>query len=538
LITIFPEEKIMKVVKLFFLFIILTVPVFYNSNASAQTVLRTVNHKFQECNNWCWAAVSQAVCEYYCRYAQQTAIVEWAKGATLPCVTNTMSGMDNRSIQHILNVFGGISSESVNYAMPMKSEYNWLGIKTKQGLTPVIGDGKPIIAHVPNHFVVIHGFDWATNSLFISDPAHGKNIFTYDDFKNVEGWDASLYCQTGPPSKATHSATGDAKSDLLLIDYLAHHVRASSGSGFNSQLFWGLHGGSLLNNFFPGDVNRDGRTDMVYLGSDWAWYVRLTNSSGNGYSAPYPPVAWIPAYGFGHSNGMHYSGDFNGDGRMDLLFFETGTNGIYVTISTGSGFGGSGSGMWTNAFGYLKDNYLTGDFNGDGRTDLAFISPSYEIHVRLSTGSGFAMGGARSITAPLSQWSDAGQFGHANGRYLVGDFDGDNNDDLLFFNASANEHRVRLSNGSSRFEVRPGMSEIWIGSNGFGWNKDNFYTADFNGDELMDLGYYESSNDSYHVRLSNGSTFYLSGSSDWIDPGQFGVDHDAMYIMKSGWRRR
>jgi hypothetical protein len=65
-------------------------------------------------------------------------------------------------------------------------------------------------------------------------------------------------------------------------------------------------------------------------------------------------------------------GDVNNDGRDDLIGF--GQDGVYVALSTGSGFGAVS--RWTNDFdlshGWTVSQYVrtVGDVNNDGKADL------------------------------------------------------------------------------------------------------------------------------------------------------------------------
>lgn len=79
------------------------------------------------------------------------------------------------------------------------------------------------------------------------------------------------------------------------------------------------------------------------------------------------------------NHGTVYTGDFNGDGRTDLFFKGYGTyRGLYLANATGSYFSRVFMGN-SNGTGGIDNTSLTisneskmytGDFNGDGKTDL------------------------------------------------------------------------------------------------------------------------------------------------------------------------
>jgi V8-like Glu-specific endopeptidase len=312
--------------------------------------------------------------------------------------------------------------------------------------------------------------------------------------------------------------------DLLFMDPLNNsiHVTLSSGSGFNapgSGMWISPNGfGSIKENYFPADFNGDGLEDLGYLSGSNAFFVTISTGSSFGGAGS---GQWVPVNGFGGSWGKHYTGDFNGDGKDDLLFMEPSNNSIHVGLSTGSGFNAPGSGMWIppNGFGSIKENYFPADFNGDGLTDLGYLSSSSTFFVTISTGSSF--GGAGS-----GQWISQYQFGGTWGKYYTGDFNGDKKDDLMFMEPNNNTIHVSTSVGTGFFGSDSGQ---WIGPNGFGNIKENYFVADFNFDGNMDIGYL-GSNDGYYVALSTGTAFYGPGSGEWIVPGTWGGSWGEFYV--------
>jgi hypothetical protein len=90
------------------------------------------------------------------------------------------------------------------------------------------------------------------------------------------------------------------------------------------------------------------------------------------------------------------TGDFNGDGRPDLATTNGGSGDVTVLLGVGDGaFREAGR------FAVGGDPYalLTGDFNGDGRPDLATANRSSgDVTVLLAWGTG------RSGTRAASPW--------------------------------------------------------------------------------------------------------------------------------------
>lgn len=177
-----------------------------------------------------------------------------------------------------------------------------------------------------------------------------------------------------------------------------------------------------------GDFNGDGRTDMAYYtGANGIWSMCL--SSGNGFSCS----NWA-SHGGGHANNL--TADFNGDGLADMAGY-TGANGNWhVCLSNGAGF--NCSYMTSHAGGVSKT--VLGDFNGDGLQDMAgFLgtpgSGTAPWKICLSTGTNFS----------CSDWTahNAGLQG------AVGDYNGDGRTDLAAYNGSLGQWRMCLSTGTN-----------------------------------------------------------------------------------------
>jgi VCBS repeat protein len=85
------------------------------------------------------------------------------------------------------------------------------------------------------------------------------------------------------------------------------------------------------------------------------------------------------------------AGDFNGDGKDDIVTFTRGAAAdVYVALSNGHQFVGTGV-KWHNFFAVGSEIPGTGDFTGDGRADIATFTrgPAADVYVARSNGSRF-----------------------------------------------------------------------------------------------------------------------------------------------------
>ena len=256
-----------------------------------------------------------------------------------------------------------------------------------------------------------------------------------------------------------------------------------------------------------GDFNGDKKDDVATFtrGSTGDVYVAL--STGNGFSGS--GWKWHDAFCFGDETPL--VGDFNGDGKDDIATFTRGNTGdVYVVLSTGSGFSGTGW-KWHDTFCFGPEIPLVGDFNGDKKDDLVTFTRGNtgDVYVALSTGSGFSGTGWR--------WHDTFCFGPEIP--LVGDFNGDTKDDLATFTrGNTGDVYVALSTGS-------GFSgTAWRWHDSFCYGSETPLVGDFDGDKKDDLATFtRGKTGDVYVALSTGSSFSGTGWK-WHESFCFGAD--------------
>jgi len=88
------------------------------------------------------------------------------------------------------------------------------------------------------------------------------------------------------------------------------------------------------------------------------------------------------------------SGDFNGDGLTDIAVFNKSTGEVRVAFSTTRGFVASSKNPWVANYGANQDLF-TADFNNDGLTDIGYFDKSGDCkwHQALNTSTGFTDNG-------------------------------------------------------------------------------------------------------------------------------------------------
>lgn len=152
---------------------------------------------------------------------------------------------------------------------------------------------------------------------------------------------------------------GDGQQDLAINRQNSNqtliYLRNTGNSGFETAVTIS-HAGSP-NSFAVGDFNNDGNDDFaVGLLTTNSFAVVLRNAANNGFDAP---VSYLTATG----NPQLTAADFDADGNLDLAY---GANDISVYYGSATGTFGTPTG-----YGFLTAGYVeSGDFNGDGRQDI------------------------------------------------------------------------------------------------------------------------------------------------------------------------
>ncbi|MDH4098986.1 MAG: FG-GAP-like repeat-containing protein [Nitrospirota bacterium] len=279
---------------------------------------------------------------------------------------------------------------------------------------------------------------------------------------------------------------GDGKADVLRAcdDPNDNYVFLSTGTGITPgwPFNYNLRASSVP---YLGDFNGDGKTDVLRVHDNPAYnYVFLSTGSGFDLTLNWP-------FNYNLKTGCEGRlGDFNGDGKTDVLRACDNAASNYVFLSTGSSFVEG----WP--FGYnlraASVPYL-GDFNGDGKTDVLRVhdNPAYN-YVFLSTGSGFDL----TLNWPFNYNMKTGCEGH------LGDFNGDGKTDVLRACDNAASNYVFLSSGSRFIEGWPFNYNLRASSVP--------YLGDFNGDGKTDVLRAHDNPAYNYVFLSTGNGFDLS----------------------------
>jgi hypothetical protein len=174
------------------------------------------------------------------------------------------------------------------------------------------------------------------------------------------------------------------------------------------------------------------------------------------------------------------TGDFNKDGKSDLVVANDLGSNLSVLLGNGNGTFQPEVSYTTDAY---PDSLVVADLNGDGNLDIAVRSQySFTISVLLGNGDGTFQ--PFTITPTLS----------CNGRWATGDFNRDGNLDLACTDFTSDNVAILLGKGDGTFDREVDYPA--------GSGPDAIAVGDFNGDGKLDLGIGDTSGVS--ILLGNG----------------------------------
>jgi hypothetical protein len=302
---------------------------------------------------------------------------------------------------------------------------------------------------------------------------------------------------TGSYRLAVADFNGDGKADLTagsgndIAVLLNTHVPVAVSPSFSPPQSYSV--GSNANAVALGDVNGDGRFDVAAANGGFDVTVLLNLTPPGGLAARFGREKSFPTGG--HLAISVAFADFNGDGRPDLVVGNGNTTTVAVLLNTtapgaltpsfapAAMFTVPDSGWWVDV----------GDFNGDGKPDLAvatFVSATVAVLLNTTpAGSSVASFGAPNTFATSSA---------ADG-LAVADFNADGRPDIASANWDDSTVSVLLNT-----TPYGGATPAFAPQQAFatGSNPTSVAAGDFNGDGRPDLALTNANSASVSVLLN------------------------------------
>lgn len=192
------------------------------------------------------------------------------------------------------------------------------------------------------------------------------------------------------------------------------------------------------------------------------------------------------SFGFGQPGDLPVAGDWNGDGRSDIALYRDGY--FYLDLNGNRVWNNNGGGDLRFRFGNATDHPVSGDWDGDGTTEIG-VCRNGKFYLDLNGNRAWdgAAGGDLLI-----------QFGTTGDLPVTGDWNGDGATDIGIFRAG--KFYLDL-NGNRAWNNLAGGDAIF----NFGTNGDKPAAGDWNGDGKDE------------VAILRAGTFYVdaNGNRTW-----------------------
>ncbi|MFI1967906.1 glycoside hydrolase domain-containing protein [Streptomyces cinnamoneus] len=315
---------------------------------------------------------------------------------------------------------------------------------------------------------------------------------------------------------ANWNSKADTDDSYIPDGYWSHHQRVHQYAGEVSE----SHGGTQLNidrdyvdvapslgdpgmtQLTAGDLNADGKKDVVAVKVETGELFLYPNTGKSGLDMLGDRVL----IGTGGWNGMKdlTVGDFNGDGKDDLVATKAETGELFLYPGTGKKSLEAlddraliGTGGWNGMKGLFA-----GDFNGDGKTDLGAVkSETGELFLYPGTGKKSLEALDDRVLIGTGGWNGMNKL-------AAGDFNKDGKPDLVATKTETGELFLYPGTGKKGLDTLGDRTQIGTG----GWNGISDYAAaDFTGDGIADLAAVDSD------RGETGKLYLYKGNGKGLD---------------------
>jgi hypothetical protein len=251
---------------------------------------------------------------------------------------------------------------------------------------------------------------------------------------------------------AAADLNGDGKADLVLTQPYSNSVAVLVGNGdgtFQPAVQYGVPASSTY--VVIADFNGDGKLDMAVAADPGCTFVSCSTPGvvsillgfgdgtfvgGTDYSIPFSEVISVVA------------ADFNGDGKPDLagLGYQASPLGVLL----GNGDGTFQPAVVTNSLTQFSNIAMaTGDFNGDGKADLVVIPSNCMTTPTCLPGNALVLigNGDGTFQSPVAYTVGLQPRG-----VVVGDFNGDGKPDVAVSNTESGTVSILINHGGGTFQ--------------------------------------------------------------------------------------
>jgi len=333
---------------------------------------------------------------------------------------------------------------------------------------------------------------------------------------------------TNPTSVAVADFNGDNLPDIATVSGGFGHLNVNLNTGGGTfGPTTNFETGFCANGVTTGDFNHDGKADVavacVFPSSDGV-SVLLGNGDGTFLTYPNPPGAPVPFKSYNAGNqtpGFITTADLNGDGNTDLVTANFSSTGQFannsITLLPGKADGTFGPARVYYG-GAAPMGVAVGDFDGDGKQDVVTADSggtvgTVSMFIGRGDGTLKASEGIPVTVRNSSWWTGV----------APGDYTGDGLADLAVTTWNVGYSGITVFANLGNGQFGPGIQSAPISS------PSGIAAADFNGDGKLDLAVTGSAGVTILSGNGNGTfaagTPIPAGSSpQWVVVGDFNND--------------
>lgn len=306
--------------------------------------------------------------------------------------------------------------------------------------------------------------------IYLALSSNNDEFFVVGDFSRFSGTKRTGIAKI-VPSTTLFDFDGDGKSDISVF-------RPTESTWYlnrSSQGFAALQWGIATDKIAPADYDGDGKTDVAVWREGGFANFYVLNSADN----------TIRIEQFGQTGDVLTVGDWDGDGKADPAVYRDSSVGAQSYFYYRGSSNNPNRNVTYLPWGTAGDRPQTGDFDNDGKRDLAVFRPSNSTwYIRQSSDSQIR----------YENW------GLSTDKFVPADYDGDGKTDLAVFRNGIWYIR-NSSNNQNQFVY-------------FGISTDLPVPADYDGDGKTD------------VAVFRGGIWYLLQSTNGVSIQQFGLQGD------------
>jgi len=255
---------------------------------------------------------------------------------------------------------------------------------------------------------------------------------------------AVSYPVPGASAVLAADVTGDGRTDLIVLAAGVFVLGGNADGTFRAALTSPMNDVNLITPA-AGDFNKDGRLDIAAVDGNSETLV-VAFGTGNGLFGN--RRSYLMGSPFGSSETHLFAIDFDGDTNLDIVFGDGHPDGILPSVYNDrvKVLFNRGDGSFLGAPYYKVSNSAEqpprGDFNGDGKLDVV---------VTANTGFGLMLGTGAGLQNPIIVPVVNQGFTTASRSVAAGDFNGDGKLDVVA--ASADSLFIILGNGNASFQT-------------------------------------------------------------------------------------